>query len=169
MVRFVSVLPFMAVLVLATGCDTTGNVFSDGNPQLVAEPDKVSSMLAEAADRASNALETLAAVEYARSPGVAVGPIEGAPPELRRAITVNWVGPVEPITKTLADRAGYGFQTVGSPPAIAIVVSVDAENRPVLDVLRDLGLQLGLRADIKVDGTRRMVEIHYAPVTGIGE
>ena len=32
-------------------------------PQLVAQPDKVSMMLAQAADRASNALETLAAVE----------------------------------------------------------------------------------------------------------
>ena len=107
-------------------------------------------------------------VEHARSPGVAVSPIGNAPTELRRAITVNWVGPVEPISKTLAERAGYGFQTVGSAPPVDIVVSLDVENRPVIDVLRDLGLQLGLRADVRVDAERKMVEIHYAPNAGIG-
>lgn len=138
------------------------------NPQLVASPDKVSLMLANAADRASIALETLAAVEQSRSPGVAVGPIVGAPSELMRAITVNWVGPVEPIAQKLADRAGYMFQPIGTPPPVPIVVSIDVENQPVIDVFRSLGLQLGTRADIKVDGNRKMVEVHYAPNTGLG-
>ena len=141
--------------------------FSNGNPQLVATPDKVSAMMADAADRASKALETLASVEYARSPSVSIAPIGNAPIELRRAITVNWVGPVEPITKTLAERASYNFLTIGSPPPVPIVVSLDVENRPVIDVLRDIGLQLGLRGDIKVDSTRHLVEIHYPPSTGI--
>ncbi len=150
------------------GCETAAEAFSNDHPQMVAPPDKVSAMLAEAADRASNALETLASVEHARSPGVAVSPIGNAPAELRRAITVNWVGPVEPITKTLAERAGYGFLTVGNAPPVDIVVSLDKTNSPVIDVLRDLGLQLGLRADIRVDAERKMVEIHYAPNSGIG-
>lgn len=138
------------------------------NPQLVASPDKVSLMLANAADRASVALETLAAVEQSRSPSVAVGPIVGAPSELSRAITVNWVGPVEPIAKKLADRAGYMFQSIGNSPPVPIVVSVDVENQPVIDVFRSIGLQLGTRADIKVDGNRKIVEVHYAPNTGLG-
>jgi len=58
-------------------------------PQVVASPDKVSLMLAEAADKASNALETLAAVEQSRAPAVAVQPIHNAPPELKRAITIR--------------------------------------------------------------------------------
>jgi defect-in-organelle-trafficking protein DotD len=138
------------------------------HPQLVAAPDKASMMLADAADRASSALETLAAVEQSRSPSVAVSPIVDAPAELRRAITVNWVGPVEPIAKTLADRAGYTFQAVGSPPPVPLVVSIDVENTPVIDVLRSIGLQLGMRADMNVDGRRRMVELNYAPNTGAG-
>jgi defect-in-organelle-trafficking protein DotD len=138
------------------------------SPQLVASPDKVSLMLANAADRASVALEALAAVEQSRSPGIAVGPIVGAPPELKRAVTINWVGPVEPIAKTLADRAGYVFQPIGNPPPVPIVVSINVENQPVIDIFRSIGLQLGARADIKVDGGRKMVEVHYAPNTGIG-
>ena len=139
-----------------------------GDPQIAASPDKVSLMMAQAADRASVAMETLAAVEQARSPGVAVAPIVDAPAELQRAITISWNGPVEPLIKKLAARAGYSFQSMGAAPPVPVVVSVDVENMPVIDVLRSTGLQLGVRADLRVDGANRMVEIHYAPVTGIG-
>lgn len=169
---FRSFRPISAVTVLACACVlgacSTGTPLLKRTPQVAASPDKVSAQLAEAADRASVALETLAAVEQARSPGIAVAPIENAPPELRRAITVNWVGPVETVTKTLADRAGYAFNVIGQTPVTPVVVSIDVENKPVIDVLRNIGLQLGLRADIRVDGTRRLVEIHYAPNTGVG-
>ncbi|MEC7029625.1 MAG: DotD/TraH family lipoprotein, partial [Pseudomonadota bacterium] len=85
------------------------------------------------------------------------------------AISVNWVGPVEPIAVKLANRAGYAFQTIGMPPPVPVVVSIDVDNKPVIDVLRSIGLQLGVRGDVRVDGRRKMVEIHYAPSTGIGE
>ena len=138
------------------------------NPQVVAEPDRVSLMLAEAADKASNALETLAAVEAAQAPAVAVQPIHNAPQELRRAMTINWIGPADQVLKQIAARASYTFITVGDAPPLPLVVSIDAENKPVIELLRDVGLQLGLRADVKVDSVRKMVELHYAPVTGLG-
>ena len=164
MSRFTGFIVCLCILLPLTGC--TKPYRSD--PQVASQPDKVSAMLADAADRASVALETLAAVEQARTPAIAVGPIENAPDELQRSITVNWVGPVEPIAQKLADRAGYLFQTIGTPPAVPVVISIDVENKPVIDVLRSVGLQLGSRADVKVDGTRRMVEIHYAPIDGAG-
>lgn len=138
-------------------------------PQIVASPDKVSLMLVEAADKTSTAMQTLAAVEAARTPGIAVGGNTGeAPPELRRAMTLAWTGPVEPVARRLADRASYGFIVLGSPPPVPLVVALDVENRPVIDILRDVGLQLGSRADIRVDANRRMVELQYAPNTGAG-
>jgi len=164
--NFHYVLSLGVLAVLATGL--SGCAQPKRDPQLVASPDKVSLMLAEAADKASNALETLAAVEQTKSPGVSVQPIHNAPRELRRAITVNWVGPAEQIAKKLADRASYSFITIGDKPPVPLVVSIDVENKPVIEVLRDLGLQLGVRADVKVDSQRRMIEIHYAPVTGLG-
>ena len=153
---------------LLTGCEAVNPGFSNDQPQLVASPDNVSAMLADAADRASTALETLAAVEYARSPNTVVAPVGNAPAELRRAITVNWIGPAETLTQTLADRASYSFQTIGSPPPVPVVISIDAENKPIIDILRDIGLQLGARGDVRVDSTRKVVEIHYPPNTGIG-
>lgn len=137
------------------------------DPQVVASPDRVSLMLAESADKAANALQTLAAVEQASSPGVRVAPIADAPPELARAITVNWVGPADAIIKTLADRAGYGFLTMGNAPPVPLVVNIDAVNQPVVDILRDIGLQMGERANLRVDASRRMIELHYASVAGL--
>ena len=138
------------------------------DPQVVASPDKVTLMLAEAADKASNALETLAAVEQSQAPAIAVQPIHNAPPELKRAITITWVGPAEGLVKKLAERASYSFITIGDRPPVPLTVNIDAENKPVIDILRDAGLQFGMRADIKVDSVRQMVELHYAPIPGIG-
>jgi defect-in-organelle-trafficking protein DotD len=157
---------FVFCAFVMTGCSGVQR-FSNDHAQVAAPPDSVSAMLADAADRASSALETLAAVEQARTPAASVAPVGNAPTELRRAITVNWVGPVEPITKTLADRAGYSFVTAGSPPPVPLVVSIDVENKPVIDVLRDIGLQLGTHADVRVDSTQRVVEITYPPNAGV--
>jgi defect-in-organelle-trafficking protein DotD len=138
------------------------------NAQVVTSPDKVSLMLAEAADRASNSLETLASIEQSKAPGVAVQPIHNAPEELARAITITWVGPPEQILRKLADRASYNFVTIGNRPPVPLVVNVDVQNQPVIEVLRDIGLQLGVRGDVKVDSERGIIELHYAPVTGVG-
>lgn len=152
---------------VATACAPLHKV-EPRDPQVVTEPDRVSLMLAEAADKASNALETLAAVEQSKSPGVSVEPINNAPSELMRAMTITWIGPAEGLVKRAADRAGYTYLALGDEPPSPLTVNIDAENMPVIDILRDVGLQLGVRADVKVDGTRRMVELHYAPVSGLG-
>jgi defect-in-organelle-trafficking protein DotD len=151
-----------AALVFLAGCTPR-----PPEPQLVASPDKVTLMLTEAADKASTALQTLAAVEQARTPNIAVGTIPNPPPELRRAMTVSWIGPAEQISAKLAGRAGYTFMTIGSPPPSPLVVNIDAENKPVIDILRDVGLQLGRRADIKVDANTRSVELHYTSDTSM--
>lgn len=134
---------------------------------MVAEPDNVSAMLADAADRVATSMEKLAAIEYEKSPGVATAPAEGAPQDLRRAITVSWVGPVEPMLEALAHRTSYNFFVLGSAPPVPAVVSVDVENQQAIEVLRNIGLQLGTRADVRVDAEKRVIELHYAPVEGL--
>ena len=135
--------------------------------QKVAEPDKVSALLADAADRASNALHSLAAIENQRGPTVAAAPIGNAPLELRQGITLRWVGPADNVTKMLADKAGYEFSVAGNAPPMPIVVSVDAEDKPIIEVLRDIGLQLGKRGDVRVNANTQRVELHYPPNTGL--
>lgn len=151
-----------------TGCGT-GYPIHVKDPQLVSQPDKVSMMLAQAADKASHALEALAAVEQKRTPAGQVPAIVGAPAELNRAITINWIGPVDQITKLLSDKASYRFVALGSVPATPVVVNVNVTNTPIIEVLRSIGFQLGARADIYVDSAEKMVALTYAPVTGRGD
>lgn len=156
----------VAALALA-GCGTWNPMARtpDSKPQLVAEPDKTSLMIADAADRATRALESLAAVEQVRTPSAAAAAamIPNAPPELQRAVTFSWSGPVEPVTQDIASRAGYTFRTVGDQPPAPILITLDVYNQPMIEVLRSIGLQMGSRADLKLDANRRAVEIIYAP------
>ncbi|MBL4590103.1 MAG: hypothetical protein JKY11_08510, partial [Alphaproteobacteria bacterium] len=70
-------------LLAISACSTNKGDFYN-NPQVVADPDKVSVMLAQAADRASVALETLASIEQTRTPAAIEHPVTSLPPELKR-------------------------------------------------------------------------------------
>ncbi|MDB5478711.1 MAG: putative lipoprotein, partial [Alphaproteobacteria bacterium] len=66
--------------------------------------------------------------------------------------------------KQLADRASYRLVTTGNPPEIALIISLNVRNKPLIEILRDIGLQLGGRAQLKVDATQRVIEISYSNV-----
>jgi defect-in-organelle-trafficking protein DotD len=134
--------------------------------QLVASPDPVGLRLAAAVDKATAALQTLASVEQARNPSAAVQSIPYAPQELRRTVSLDWVGPIEPVLRALADRAGYRFEANGDKPPAPLVVTINAKQKSVVEVLRDVGLQAGTRADVSVDPEAKIVELNYAPISG---
>ena len=148
--------------ILLSGCALHGKV----DQQLVAEPDPVGLRLASAVDKASAALQTLASVEQARNPSASIQQVPYAPQELRRSVTINWVGPIEPIMRRLADRAGYDMQVNGDLPPAPVVVTLNVREKSVIETLRDVGLQAGQRADVVVDPEHRIVELNYAPVSG---
>lgn len=148
-------------VVLAFGACAPRNM---PKPQLVVEPENVTMRLAQAADRAATALDTLAAIEQVRTPTDLPPLAAGAPLELRRAVTVNWVGPAMPLIKQLADRASYRFVQSGNVPAIPIIVNVNVQHQPVIETLRDVGLQMGERAELRVDAEQKVVELSYANV-----
>lgn len=152
----------VGLALLLTACTPYQKV----DQQLVVSPDPVGLRLASAVDKASAALATLASVEQARNPAVTIQSVPYAPQELRRTVSVKWVGAIEPIARQLADRAGYRFQASGDVPPAPLVVSVDAREKSVVEVLRDIGLQAGTRADISVDPDSKLVELNYAPVSG---
>lgn len=160
------------VIVLAVGgvpltaCEHISERVKPGKPQMVAQPDSVNVMLADAADRATRALETLASVEQYRSPAPSVATIPNAPTELRRGVTVEWNGPAEPMVEALTAKTGYTYQTFGAKPPVPLVIALKTTNRPAIEVFRDIGLQLGGRANLKVDAARRVVELYYGPIGG---
>jgi defect-in-organelle-trafficking protein DotD len=158
----------LAVALSLSACGVAQPIFVK-DPQVVAPPDKVSALLADAAGKASNALENLSSVEQKRTPNATVRPMQNVPPHLARTVTVNWIGPADQILKMLANRASYRFQILGASPATPVVVNVDVTNKPVIEVLRSVGLQMGARANVRVDSTRQIVELQYAPNTGQGD
>jgi defect-in-organelle-trafficking protein DotD len=149
---------FCAFLVVLGGCS---NSYLKGNPQIVAEPDKVSALLADAADRASSSLEKLAAIEAQKSQMASVPEMTNVPRELRRGVTINWIGPVEPLLKKLSERASYRFVVFGQEPPSRVIVSVDVENEPIAEVLKDVGLQLGAEAKVHLNAQTRVIELRY--------
>ena len=157
-----SVLSAAGLSLMLSAC----TLYGQADEQLVAEPDPLGLRLAAAVDKASSALETLASVEQARNPGASVQSVPYAPQELRRTISLKWVGPMEPAIQRLADRAGYEMQVNGDMQPAPVIVTLNVTQKMVIDVLRDVGLQAGQRADVVVDPERRIVELNYAPVSG---
>jgi len=152
-------LPALGCIALLTACESNPTV-----TPIASEPDIVTAKLEQAADKASQALDTIAGIEQQRTP--ASPPIEdysGAPPNLTQPITIRWSGPIEQIAKTLADRAGFRLRVKGAIPPVPLTVTVDSYQQPLIHVLRDIGLQAGQRADLAVDAQGGVIEIRYAP------
>jgi defect-in-organelle-trafficking protein DotD len=160
--RLPKFLPLLAVLLLANGCA------QQSTTPVATEPDLVSTRIAQAAEKAAKALDTISGIEQVRSP---IAPQEddyaSAPPSLTQTITVKWAGPVEQMLQTLATRAGLRFRASGPRPPVALTIAVDAYQKPMIEVLKDIGLQAGRRADVRVDPTGSVIEIRYAAVDRI--
>ena len=118
--------------------------------------------LAEAAMRAQAALAALARTSAARTEApVAAAPLD-VPPALQRAVTLDWIGPLETLARSLAEHAGYRFATAGPLPVRPLMVSVAVRDRPLIEVLRDAGLQAGAAAALTVDAARRTVRLDWS-------
>ena len=139
-----------------------------GQPQMVAEPSPVDLMLADAADRSTRALETLAAMEQTQMPIKAIAAVPNAPQELQRAVTFDWTGPVEPLVEELTRKAGYSYGVIGAQPSSPIIITMKVQNKPLINVFRDIGMQMGARADLNINAQIRSVEIQYAAMVNRG-
>ena len=161
-------LPLKMIVVcslMLSGCaDTVENTFYPSSTPVAAQPDIVSVKLAQAADKASRALDTIANIEQYRNPNIPRmnDSYQDLPPNLAQPITLRWSGPAEQIIGALAERAGYKIMVVGQIPEVPIVVNVDSYQQPLVHVLRNVGLQMGSRANLILNQQESFVEIRYA-------
>ena len=128
-----------------------------------AAPDPAETRLVEAALRAEAALTALARVRTGQAPQPAPPLPDRVPPELLRAVTLDWIGPLETLAGALAERAGYRFVTAGPAPVRPVIVRIGADGRALIDVLRDAGLQAGGAGALTVDAARRTVRLDWTP------
>lgn len=142
------------------GCNST--------PTPVAtEPDLVGTRIAQAAEKAAKAMDAIAGIEQQRFP-IVVADYSSAPPNMMQPITIRWSGPIEQIAETLAAKAGMQFRIVGKKPPVPVTVVVDVYEKPLIEVLRSIGLQAGQRADVSVDGQANVVEVRFSPADKLG-
>jgi defect-in-organelle-trafficking protein DotD len=119
--------------------------------------------LAEASYSVSRSMVSLAETAQAAHPLPKLAP----PPSpasygMGMGTSVDWSGPVEPLLRQIAASAGYRLRTLGTAPAIPVLVTVYANNQMLGDVLRDVGYQCGRRASVVVFPESRVVELRYA-------
>ena len=155
----------MALLLIALALAGCSSATGSSTSPIATEPDLVSTRLAQAAEKAAKAMDTISGIEQERSPQISLANnFADASPALLQPITIKWSGPIEQITETLAVRAGMHFQSIGNLSGVPLVVNLNVYQKPLIEVLKDVGLQAGRRADISVNNVSNTIEIRYAPV-----
>lgn len=125
--------------------------------------DPAEEKLAEAADDVSQSLQSLAENQQALNPQ----PKQYSAPDpsdygMSNLTSMNWSGPIEPLVAQIAKASGYQLRVSGVSPAIPVLVSINAKDIPLGQILRDAGYQCGNRADIVVFPRSKVIELLYA-------
>jgi defect-in-organelle-trafficking protein DotD len=118
--------------------------------------------LDEASYAISHALVDLSATAQAAHPRKITPPTDPALYGMGMLSSIEWSGPVEPIVKQIAKAANYRVTVLGNEPKIPIIVTVNAENELMGDILRNIGYQCNRRATILLFPQRHVLELRYA-------
>jgi defect in organelle trafficking protein DotD len=159
------VIIFIAALLLAA-CTTRKYVVATNSaiPTLPYQvnADDAEIKLAEAAVSVSRSIDSLAEIEKAAHPCCRLPPpIDGCRIGLGCLASVDWVGPVEPLVRRIAEANRYCVRVLGKAPAIPVIVSINAKNIPFSDILRNVSLQIHKKACLVVYPNSRVIELRY--------
>ncbi|SEI14483.1 DotD/TraH family lipoprotein [Paraburkholderia hospita] len=75
-------------------------------------------------------------------------------------VTVQWQGDAPEVLRKLADAKGLKFAVLGR--SVPVPISIDATNTNFVEVLQNIGTQLGGRADVVLKADA--LEIHYRAI-----
>ena len=138
------------------GCATQQQCPPSIDPQ-----DPATVQLAEAASSISRSLTELSAIQQVNTPTPHLClPITHAC-EMTNLVSVDWAGPIGPLVDRIGLMSHYRVRKLGNPPAIPVVISINAKDTPLADVLRDVAFQAGTKARIVVYSDRRIIELRY--------
>lgn len=122
----------------------------------------VQSLMTESADSVSRSLTKLAKIEQATHPNAKLPPApDPVSVHLAEMASVDWNGPIEPLVKKIAGASGYKVRILGNAPTIPILISVNAKNTPLADILRDITYQAQHHATVVLYAKQRVIELRY--------
>ncbi len=112
----------------------------------------VDASLAEAGERVSADLALLTGSTQSR---------ENITPQgaLARTMSLDFDGPVTQALEKICARSGFTLSVVGAPGPVPVIVHVHARDKPLLHILRDIGLQTGPYERLRVVEQARLVEL----------
>lgn len=118
--------------------------------------------LAETADSINHSLKKLARVQAAATPPAPYKKLPDADtPGLTAYASIDWSGPIAPLVSKIAEASQFELRVLGKEPSIPILVSVTAKNAPLASILRDIDYQAAKKADIRIYGHRKIIELRY--------
>ncbi|RMG28863.1 MAG: hypothetical protein D6732_18095 [Methanobacteriota archaeon] len=87
------------------------------------------------------------------------------PEGLDKKVSVRWAGPLHVFVRDVATRmlsdTEWKFRILGKVLKPDVYIMVDAHDMPVVDVLRDVGLQAGDMATIRIVDASKIIEVRY--------
>jgi defect-in-organelle-trafficking protein DotD len=146
----------MAAIALLTGCASEQHVGTT-----IASSDPASIQLAEAATAISQSLYQLAEVEKAATPHKQLKLPDPLSYGMANKVSVDWTGPLATILQKVAKLTGYKTRIIGTEPSIPVVVSVQAENEPIGNILRNVAYQAHQSAQVMLYPKQRVIELRY--------
>lgn len=84
------------------------------------------------------------------------------PEGFEKRATFNFFGHADKAAEMVAEAAGYEFKTYGRKPLIDIFVSLNQDDQPLNDALREIGIQTGTSATLEVYEQTKMMVLNYA-------
>lgn len=76
--------------------------------------------------------------------------------------TVQYTGEAANATKLIAQLAGYSkVEEIGKKPRSPLIVSIDQIDNPLINGLRELGMQTGDKATVEVYPSSNLIRIKY--------
>ncbi len=148
---------FLSLMIIG-GCTHT----TSKRPPYNDPSDDASIKLAEAANSVSNSMLQMAKTEKILIPpqqdNVITIPNTN---NLNTYASVDWSGPIEELTKRIADAAHYKLRILGNKPAIPVLISLNLKDYSLGDILRNIDYQAKNKASIYVYPNSKVVELRY--------
>ena len=153
----------ITTLLLLAGCANNTQKPMPKEASAAIQHDPSGDQIAQAAVASSQSLETMAATEQAAfAPKAPIAAPDPATYDMGNTVSVDWSGPIESLLQQMAHISGYTYRAIGKPPAIPILVDINARNQKVGTILRNASYQADSRASIVVYPNRKLIELQYA-------
>lgn len=161
-----------SMLAALSGCATSGTN-KIGGDESISFDSKAMIMLAEASVEARDELRLLAKTRDAKALGEMTDEQKRqrfdqatkVPDGFEQITTIKFTGEVFEATKLISRLSGYGkVLEIGNKPRSPIIVDISQVDKPLINSLREMSMQVGDAATIEVYPSSKQIRVVYTDV-----